>query len=147
MGGNSQTTAARERNLVSLVAGGIILLDAAVARLALAADDARVYVFGHPIVWECSMRRIGLPCPTCGITRSVVMALHGEIGRAWRMAPGGPVLAAGLLIMAVVLLGSTFRRTPWPRWIRAGGVVYAVAAMVIWLGGWAAQFAQSWPAG
>jgi hypothetical protein len=130
-----------------MVAGTVILLDAVAARLSLTADDARVYVFGRPITWECAMRRIGLPCPTCGMTRSVVMALHGEIGRAWHMAPGGPVLAAGLLILAAMLLGSTFRRTPWPRWMRAGGVVYLAATVLIWLGGWAAQFAQAWRAG
>jgi hypothetical protein len=139
--------AARERNRASLVAGAIILLDAAMARVALTADDIGVSVFGHRIPWECSLRRIGLPCPTCGMTRSVVMALHGEIGRAWHVAPGGPVLAAGSLILAVALLGSPFRRAAAPRWLRAGGVVYGAAAMLIWLGGWAAQFARAWRAG
>ena len=114
MNGNSTlgATAASERNRASMVAGAIILLDAVAARLALTADDTGVYVFGHPIAWECALRRIGLPCPTCGMTRSVVMALHGEIARAWHTAPGGPVLAAGSLMAAVALLGATLRHTP-----------------------------------
>jgi hypothetical protein len=140
-------SAASGRKQACLAAGALILLDAIAARVALTADEARVYVFGHAIAWECAWRRAGLPCPTCGMTRSLVMALHGEIGRAWHVAPGGPVLAAGLLIVAAVLLGSGFGRTPWPRWVRAGGVVYLAASVLVWLGGWAAQFAQSWRAG
>jgi hypothetical protein len=135
------------RQLASAIAGAVILLDALAARLALRADEARVYILGHPITWECALRRIGLPCPTCGMTRSMVLTLNGEIARAWHVAPGGPVLAAGVLAMALVLLVSAFRRTPWPGWVRAGGMIYAAAATLIWLGGWAAQFAQAWRAG
>ena len=93
------------RKQACLAAGVLILLDAIAARVVLTADEACVYVFGHAIAWECAWRRAGLPCPTCGMTRSVVMALHGEIGRAWHVAPGGPVLAAGLLAVAAALLG------------------------------------------
>lgn len=144
---NGKLAGQNDRQLASTMAGAIMLLDALAARLALTADDARVYVFGRPIAWECALRRIGLPCPTCGMTRSVVLALDGEIARAWHVAPGGPVLAAGVLAMALVLLVSRFRRAPWPSWVRAGGVAYAAAATLIWLGGWAAQFAQAWRAG
>jgi hypothetical protein len=142
-----QSRAARERKLVSLIAGVVILLDAAAARLALTADDASVYVFGHPIGWECSWRRIGLACPTCGMTRSVVLALHGQWARAWQMAPGGPLLAAGGLMLAVLLVSSAFRRAPWPRWVGAGGVVYAAATVLVWLGGWAVRFVHTWAGG
>ena len=133
----------RDRNLVAVVAGAAILLDGIAARFVLAADDERVYVFGHAIPWQCSLRRAGLPCPTCGMTRSVVMTLHGELGHAWHIAPGGPVLAAGLVFLAIILLLSPLRRAPWPRWVRAGAVVYAVSAFLIWLGGWASQFAAA----
>lgn len=144
---NGKLAGQNDRQLASTMAGAIMLLDALAARLALTADEARVYVLGHPITWECAMRRMGLPCPTCGMTRSVVLALHGEIARAWHVAPGGPVLAAGVLTMALVLLVSRFRCAPWPGWVRASGMVYAAAATLIWLGGWAAQFAQAWRAG
>jgi hypothetical protein len=128
------------KNQVALISGVIILWDALVARLVLTADEARVYVFGHAIPWECALRRAGVPCPTCGMTRSVVMALHGDFGPAWQMAPGGPVLLAGALLAAVVLLIEAGRRTALPRWVRTAGMVYAGAAMAVWLGGWAAQF-------
>lgn len=132
------------RNPAALISGVVILVDAVAARLSLSADDARVYVFGHPIDWECSMRRAGLPCPTCGLTRSMVMALHGELARAWHMAPGGPMLLAGAGLAAVTLLVWAARRKPMPptvtRWLRAGAMVYAAAATAIWLGGWVEQF-------
>ena len=125
---------AEERNLPAVVSGTVILLDALAARLLLGADDARVYILGHPISWECSMRRIGLPCPTCGLTRGIVLALHGDWVRAWHIAPGGPVLLAGTMLFALALLLFAFRRTPWPRWMRTAGVAYAAAAALIWLG-------------
>jgi hypothetical protein len=134
------------RNQPALVAGIVILLDALAARLALRADQARVYVLGRPIGWQCSMRRIGLPCPTCGMTRSVIMSLHGEWRQAWDIAPGGPVLAAGLLGLAVALCLFAIRRSACPRWLRVGSAIYAAAAFSIWLGGWAAQFAAAWHA-
>ena len=131
------------RNPAAVISGVIVLLDAFLARLALTADDARVYVFGRAIPWECAMRRAGLPCPTCGMTRSMVMALHGELGRAWHMAPGGPVLLAGALLAAIALLISAGGRVAVPRWVRTGGVIYAAIAVAIWLGGWAVQFRQA----
>jgi hypothetical protein len=131
------------RNQPALVAGIVILLDALAARLTLTADQARVYVLGRPIGWQCSMRRIGLPCPTCGMTRSIVITLHGGWAQAWSIAPGGPVLAAGLLALAVALCLFALRRSPWPRWLRVGGTIYAAAAFSIWLGGWAVQFAAA----
>jgi Protein of unknown function (DUF2752) len=130
----------KNRNPAAIISGVVILWDALVARLALTADASRVYCFGHPISWECSLRRVGLPCPTCGITRSIVMALHGEFGAAWHMAPGGPVLLAGVLLAAVVLLIGAARQTTLPRWIKPAGALYATAALAIWLIGWAGQF-------
>lgn len=130
----------RNRNQVALISGVIILWDALLARLALTADEARVYLFGRAIPWECAMRKAGLPCPTCGMTRSMVMTLHGDFPSAWRLAPGGPVLLVGVLLTAVVLLIAATRRTALPRWVRNTGMIYAAAALMIWLGGWAAQF-------
>ena len=131
------------RNPAALISGVIVLVDALAARLVLTADAARVFVFGRPIEWECAMRRAGLPCPTCGMTRSIVMALHGDLAQAWRIAPGGPVLLAGALGAATVLLITAARQRPLPRWIWTGGLAYGAAALVIWLGGWAEQFKQA----
>src|SRR2546430_2601175 len=82
-------------------AGLVIWLDAVIAALVLRADESRVYVLGHPIAWVCALRsQYHLPCPTCGLTRSLVLSLHGELGRAWNIAPAGPVALFGLLAFA-----------------------------------------------
>src|SRR5580658_2275165 len=89
----------------ALVVGSVILADALAARCLLRADEEHVFVLGQPIAWVCALRaHFGLPCPTCGLTRSVVMSLHGEFARAWRMAPAGPVVVVGMIAFAFALL-------------------------------------------
>jgi hypothetical protein len=125
--------------------GLFILLQMTAGRLLLDADELRVYVLGHPINWTCALKaRFGLPCPTCGLTRSVVLSLHGEIARAWNMAPGGPVAVLGCLAFAIALL---FLNGVMPRYrermkaaIRSGALAYAALAATVWIAGWAAQF-------
>lgn len=133
--------------------GAVILFDALGARLTLGADEASVWFLGRPLDWQCSLRRAGLPCPTCGLTRSVVLALHGQWARSWRVAPGGPVFTAGLLGLAIaLLLSAILERWSLPplagrfrRSIRRGGLAYAAAALAVWIGGWAVSFAAAWP--
>jgi len=129
--------------------GAAVFLQAALGRMLLSADTARVYFLGRPILLECGLRaRYGLPCPTCGMTRSVVMALHGDWLGAWSMAPGGVAAAAGMLLFgcaAFALAFSQWRRSVrWEgsltRGIRRWAPLYGAAAAVVWLGGWAAQF-------
>ena len=99
------TGLASRPGLAPAATGLAIALHAAVAWLVLRADEARVYVLGRPIGWVCGLRsRLGLPCPTCGMTRSVVLSLHGEVGRAWHVAPAGPVALFGLLALAGAVL-------------------------------------------
>ena len=145
----------------ALVIGCVTLADALAARWLLRADEEHVFVLGRPIEWVCALRRhFGLPCPTCGLTRSVVMSLHGEFARAWRMAPVGPVAVIGLIAFAIAMLAlawlqreaqSAPQSVPqkvdalkWEAgarmWIRKGAAIYAVGAVVVWLGGWAVSF-------
>ena len=125
--------------------GFFILLQMAAGRLLLNADELRVYFWGHPINWACALKaRLGLPCPTCGLTRSIVLTLHGEIALAWNLAPGGPVAVLGCLAFAVALLllnGMTPRyRERMKAAIRSGALAYAALAATVWIAGWAAQF-------
>ncbi len=110
----------------------VIWIDAIVARLALRADEAQVYVLGKPVEWVCWLRwRFGLPCPTCGLTRSLVLSLHGDLARAWILAPAGPVMVLGLLAFATAMLIEPARRR-----IRKPALVYSAAAAAVWGGGW-----------
>jgi len=133
----------------ALATGAVILADALAARWLLRADEEHVFVLGRPIAWVCALRsRFGLPCPTCGLTRSVVMSLHGEVARAWRMAPVGPVLVAGMLVFAMTMLllaysqwtGMRQRESQARAWIRKGVAIYAAGVLAVWLGGWAVSF-------
>jgi hypothetical protein len=141
----------------ALVIGFVTLADALAARWLLRADEERVFVLGRPIEWVCALRsRFGLPCPTCGLTRSVVMSLHGEFARAWRMAPVGPVAVIGLVAFAIAMLALAWlqwaqERAPqgvdavkWEArarvYIRKGAAIYAMGVLMVWLGGWAVSF-------
>jgi len=137
----------------ALIIGCVTLADVLAAHWLLRADEEHVFVLGRPIAWVCALRsRYGLPCPTCGLTRSVVMSLHGEFGRAWRMAPVGPVAVGGLVALAVAMLVLAWLQwrpqkadsLNWesgaPVWIRKGAAIYAVGAIAVWLGGWAVSF-------
>lgn len=132
--------------------GWFIMAEAVAARIVLHADEAGIRVLGHPIGWVCAFRnRVGLPCPTCGLTRSLVLSLHGEIQRAWRVAPAGPVIACGLLALAGALLWLGFAQAAGSvkmeagaRWvIRYGMLVYTPVLIVTWIGGWAVSVAAA----
>jgi len=149
-------SAGSRSSLAAAVAGATILADAALARVLLTADLGRVYFLGKPILVACAFRRAtGLPCPTCGFSRSTVLALHGNLGAAWHIMPAGPVSVLGALAIAVALLGyAALARTARPasrvaarRWIARAGVAYGAATVVMWLGGWVVQFLDAWHGG
>ena len=105
---------------------------------------AGVSFAGHTLGLSCAVRaRLGLPCPTCGITRGVVLAVHGRIGEAWNLSPGGVAAVIGMTLLAVALVVLGWRQqsglgSSASRWIRRGAVAWAGATVVVWMGGWAA---------
>ncbi len=134
------------------LAGAVMIAQAVVARLVLRADDAYVYVLGRRIVWACALKsRTGLPCPTCGMTRSLALSLHGQWARAWRLMPAGPVALAGLLALGAALLalavfqrrGARREEARVQRYIRRGALIYAAATTVVWIAGWTASFSAA----
>jgi hypothetical protein len=72
------------------------------------------------------------------------MSLHGEFARAWKMAPAGPVAAGGLAVFALAMLALAFVQATGAEnrievarvWLRRSAVAYALAATIVWLGGW-----------
>jgi hypothetical protein len=49
---------------------------------------ACVLVLFDVIPWRCPVAALaGIPCPTCGVTRAVRAALHGETWSAFRLHP------------------------------------------------------------
>jgi hypothetical protein len=93
----------------------------------------------------CVFRTLtGLPCPGCGITRSVVCCCHLRFADSIAFHPLGPIVFAWLLAAAVSHL-------PLPRSWRvclpvfaprvrvAGGFVLVILLIAVWgvrLGGW-----------
>lgn len=61
----------------------------------------------------CPFRRLtGLPCPSCGLTRSVVAAAHGRLSTAVRYHPLGPLVLLSLLVGLTAQAGGA---RPWSR--------------------------------
>ncbi len=64
----------------------------------------------------CPIRRFTEhPCPTCGVTRSVLCLTQGEFSRAWELNPAG-----FLLVLAVVkhVCARMFRTRSWAMFLR-----------------------------
>jgi len=72
-----------------------------------------------PLCWS---RTLGLPCPTCGTTRSLWHLLHGDLPGAWASNPIGYV-ALLVLVRRVVVISSPDRtavRILERRWLDYG---------------------------
>jgi hypothetical protein len=56
----------------------------------------------------------GLPCPLCGMTRSFVHTMHGDVFGAIAFHPGGPVLVIAFFALVGFALATRVRlfRTP-----------------------------------
>ena len=85
----------------------------------------------------------GLPCPGCGLTRSVVSCAHGQWAAAFHYHPLGPIIFAAFVGLAAIgVLGllqpqrvaqffeRTAKRTGEMKWLLGAS---GVALIVIWL--------------
>jgi hypothetical protein len=84
----------------------------------------------------CPFRLLtGLPCPGCGITRSIVSTAHGDLAAALAFHPLGPLVLAALIAVA---LSEAARRWVHPRRghlsVRlASGIEFSLAAFWPWI--------------
>lgn len=92
------------------VVAAAILVELTAAGMALSADREHVYVFGKVQTGAMCLfkQRFGISCPTCGMTRSVVLTLHGEAGTAWQLNPGGPIAVLTTLYLSGAMLALAF---------------------------------------
>lgn len=136
----------------AIVLGAMMLLELAAMRIALTADDDFVYVLGNRINLVCSVKqRLGIPCPTCGLTRGFVLTLHAKVSEAWRLSPTGPLAALGMLCAGGVLLA--FGAMQWrgmqvqiawmKRCVQGGAFVYAAGGTVVWITAWLSAVARA----
>jgi hypothetical protein len=74
------------------------------AAVLLDATREGVYLVGHRLDFVCGMKQLfGIPCPACGLTRGVVLTLHGRLADALAVNPAGPLVALGVAALAAWL--------------------------------------------
>ena len=89
----------------------VMLLQLGAVVIFLHATQDGVSLAGTPIGGACLFRqRTGLPCPTCGMTRSVVLSLHGHIPTALRLNPAGPLWVLAVATISAALLWLAWRQ-------------------------------------
>jgi len=118
----------------------MLLLHAAmlVAPIVLLLTHVRCQVNGLSV---CVFKSVlGVDCPGCGITRSVMSLFSGDFSRAFRLHPAGPlvvVLIALIVTYLVLVLFTEFRGLEWRKEVRAltGIEMLAFAALLTgWIG-------------
>jgi Protein of unknown function (DUF2752) len=98
------------RSVSAAALAGAILLQLATVRVFLSADAGGVTFAGSRYADACFLQRYaGIPCPTCGMTRSVVLTLHGDLGPALRINPAGPLWVLAALTVSAALLYFAWR--------------------------------------
>ena len=73
----------------------------------------------------------GVPCPLCGVTRSLLALGDGDIERAWGFAPLGPAVLTVSLVFLIAAAVAAVRRKALqvPRWLP---VTLLAAVAVSW---------------
>ena len=95
----------KQRHLQLKVIGGLLFVALILLRSLTWANLDQVWVFGRELHWGCWFKEhFGIPCPTCGMTRSVILTLHGNFSDAVLMNPAGPFLVAGVAIVGILLM-------------------------------------------
>ena len=98
--------------IASAVVGLILLAQIAAAGILLRATPDGVSLLGSRLGGVCSFRRLtGRPCPTCGMTRSIVLTLNGQIGAALRVNFAGPAWVVAVTTIAAALLWLAWRQS------------------------------------
>jgi hypothetical protein len=69
-----------------------------------------VWTGSSSVVTVCPLHQVtGLPCPSCGATRSIGALLSGDMVQALWYNPLGLILAAGLVVLPVWLAADLLR--------------------------------------
>jgi hypothetical protein len=132
----------RERLKTGLT-GAALLASLALARGLAQATPAAVSVAGHELPVICPSRLLfGVNCPGCGMTRSVLLTLGGDLWGALDVNPAGPFLVAALVLLALQLLlaarapvGNAPVRHRLQPWAYLYGAVVASVMLIQWAGG------------
>lgn len=99
--------------------------------------------------WPCGfMLTTGLPCPTCGMTTSFSLVMHGHLVQAFVAQPAGEVLCFATIAGAVISIYITASgRAPLVNWERLGPIRLTVGIGLLLLTGWGFKMAHGLLAG
>lgn len=131
--------------------GALLLVQLGLVRALASATSERVYVAGRELRWECWFRQqFDFPCPTCGVTRSILLSLHGHPGAAWQLNPAGPLLVSGLILLALTFVFlMLYRQRHEPRAagalhrrIRIATKIYAQLLVAVLFAHWLGEIAS-----
>jgi len=98
----------------------------------------RDYIPGTGII----KRVLGIECPACGITRSYLSFVRGDMADAIRLHPGGPVVAILALLLAFYFAGAVIWEKRAIRDWKIELVAYRLCGMVLLVAlclGWLAK--------
>ena len=97
--------------VAAAVTGAALAAAVFVTRALATATPQAVYFAGRELDWACSVRQqFGVPCPACGLTRSVLLTLHGHLGAALEVNPGGPLVVLGVALLAALMFALALPR-------------------------------------
>jgi len=127
------------------VVGALMASQVALLGVLGSATTESVSFAGRELHWGCSFREwFGIPCPNCGMTRSVLLSLHGQITEAASLNPAGPLLVLGLLLFSASMFflmayerrhaGAALARVRSA--ITRGSLAYAALLLAVWVGHW-----------
>jgi hypothetical protein len=101
----------RNSRWTAALSGASLLAALVLVRLAASANGAAVFFAGRELRWPCPFKLwLELDCPGCGVTRSVVLTMSGDLGGALALNPGGPLLVIGAAGLGAALLFLSLRR-------------------------------------
>ena len=139
------------RRTNAFVAGGILAgLAAGLALEPVVRQGGTVLALGGwRLPTTCWFRiTTGMPCASCGVTRAVVLLLHGRWAESWVAHPfGAPTLALILLALPPRVAGAFGAR---PRWVKSWNRVWgwAIAAtLLLMLAWWTVRLIAAWRGG
>lgn len=128
----------------ALASVSLAVTGAAVAR-ALTPDGTGLRAGSIELGATCSLRAMtGLPCPSCGMTRSWVWAAHGHLLEATRYNVGGVLLFAAVIANGLVGAWTLWRGQP-PAWAWPATKAWGVLFGFVWLGGWFLRLISLYP--
>ncbi|MFQ5425198.1 MAG: DUF2752 domain-containing protein [Phycisphaerae bacterium] len=85
----------------------------------------------------------GLPCPTCGMTTSFSLMMHGHPLAAVIAQPAGAVLClAAVAGMITAMIIAVSGRVPRVNWDRIGPVRLVMGVGILLMGGWGFKIAH-----